>query len=198
MKARHNLNWTAEEIEYLEENYGSRSIEYIASYLDRTVGAVVAKAHAMGMGAVLDNGDYISFNQLLLALHIQRNRTSTIKKWGAHDFPWFKKKVINSKFLCVRIKDFWKWAEQHQELVDFSRLEENILGVEPAWVKQKRHDDFNRVDRKGTWSNAEIIQLKSMLLQGRSYRMIGDALHRSTGSVKKKAYSMGLNNGKVV
>ena len=38
--------------------------------------------------------------------------------------------------------DFWKWAEQNQNFLDFSNFEENVLGVEPDWAKRKRKNDI--------------------------------------------------------
>lgn len=48
----------------------------------------------------------------------------------------------NRPVMMIRIDDFWKWAEKHQDLLDFSNYELNMLGAEPSWVPVKRRRDF--------------------------------------------------------
>ena len=58
--------WTAEEQEYLRENWGRVSIPGIAKKLGRTVEAVKIRASRLKLGAVLDAGDYVTLNQLIV------------------------------------------------------------------------------------------------------------------------------------
>ena len=60
--------WTAEEQEYLKEAWGRASIPAIAKKLGRTVDAVKVRASKLKLGAVLEAGDYVTLNQLLLTL----------------------------------------------------------------------------------------------------------------------------------
>lgn len=60
--------WTAEEEQYLEDHWGTVSIPGIAKKLERTVSAIKVRAERLGLGGVLDSGDYVTFNQLMLAL----------------------------------------------------------------------------------------------------------------------------------
>ena len=60
--------WTPEEERYLEDHWGTVSIPGIAKKLERTVSAIKVRAERLGLGGVLDSGDYVTFNQLMLAL----------------------------------------------------------------------------------------------------------------------------------
>lgn len=60
--------WTQEQIDYLQENYGKISIPALAKQLGKTVNAVRVMRERLGLGAFLMNGEYISLNQLLLAV----------------------------------------------------------------------------------------------------------------------------------
>jgi hypothetical protein len=62
-------NWTAEELDYLQENWGVRSKGSMAQYLNRSVNAINLKAQRLSLGAFLDSGDYVTLNQLFLALN---------------------------------------------------------------------------------------------------------------------------------
>lgn len=61
-------NWTPEEKAYLEENWGRISIGTIAKNLGRSENAILIKACRFGLGPYLESGEYITLNQLLIAL----------------------------------------------------------------------------------------------------------------------------------
>ena len=63
-------NWTKEECDYLSNSWGTVSIPNIAKNLGRSVDSVRNKAYNMKLGAFLDSGDFITYNQLLIALGI--------------------------------------------------------------------------------------------------------------------------------
>lgn len=58
-------NWTAEEIDYLNEAWGNVSIPRIAAHLNRSEGGVVLKAQRLRLGRFDSSGDYVTFNQLM-------------------------------------------------------------------------------------------------------------------------------------
>ena len=60
--------WTKEEINYLSDKYGQTPIKQIAKNLNRTQSAVRNKITRLKLGKFLENGDYIVFNQLKIAL----------------------------------------------------------------------------------------------------------------------------------
>lgn len=66
-------NWTKEEIEYLSDNYGQLSYGTLAKNLNRSCNAINIKARKLNLGAFLECGDYITFNQLLIALGYGKN-----------------------------------------------------------------------------------------------------------------------------
>ena len=136
-------NWTKEEIEYLQEHYGTLSYGTLAKNLDRSIGAINNMARLLQVGAFLECGDYITFHQLLIALGHDKSGYAykTISWVKNRDFPIHYKRVHQNRFKIVYLDEFWKWAEKNQDLLDFSRFEENVLGLEPEWAKRKRKLD---------------------------------------------------------
>lgn len=126
----------------MQEKWGSTSIKVLARSLGRSENAIIVKAQRMKLGAFLEAGDYMTLNQLYAALGVSSGvayrRTSWIRKRG---FPVSYKTVRSNKFQIVKLADFWKWAEQNQDILDFSRFEPLSLGKEPDWVEQKRRFD---------------------------------------------------------
>ena len=60
--------WKPEEEDYLMEKWGQISVPAIAKKLNRTTNAVKVRAQRLGLGEVLMAGEYVTLNQLLLAV----------------------------------------------------------------------------------------------------------------------------------
>jgi hypothetical protein len=138
-----NRSWTREDSEYLQERWGVVSIKAIAKHLERSFNAVKLKAQRLHMGDPRMNFEGITINQLAIALdrdhHILKG---WIKRYGMPA----KKKIFcqESRVLVISYSEFWKWAEQHKELLNLAKMESNMLGAEPDWVKIKRSADIKR------------------------------------------------------
>lgn len=178
--------WPQEDVEYLEDRWGSVSIPEIAKNLNRSVNGVKLKAQRMGLGRHIHSGDYFTVNQLFKAL--SKSYSYTIDQWLKQGLPVKKKKVVNNSFLVIYVADFWKWAEKHKMLINFSKVERNILGPEPNWVADKRKADIMASRYKTTpWTQEEDMLLKQMLNAYRySYRDISIKLGRTEGALKRR------------
>lgn len=179
-----NRNWTKQEEEYLIENWGTFSVATIAKNLGRTENAVVVRKCRLGLGAFLDNGDYITWNQLQIAIGKGKsgNGYKMISWVKNRDFPIHTKKVNNNSFKIVYLDEWWEWAEKNKDLLDFSKFEENILGEEPEWVKEKRKHDFEK-SRKyimTPWTKTEDDKLKYLVSKQKySYDELSKMLRRT-------------------
>ena len=133
--------WSQQEINYLEEKWGVISITGISKNLGRSVLGVKEKAYKLGLGTFINQGDYITFHQLITALGLERNYGYLNMRLERDGFPVKYKTIINDKIKIVYINDFWKWTKENQNKIDFSNFEENLLGPEEEWVKLKRRLD---------------------------------------------------------
>lgn len=151
--------WTPEDEEYLREAWGRVSIPGIAKHLDRTVNAVKVHVARLGLGAVLANGDYVTFNQLMLTLTDNSQSYSyQMKSWvDNRGLPVHTQRVDQCTWRVVYLDEFWAWAEQHRSFIDFSKLEPLALGKEPDWVPEQRRKDFQAfaLQRKDPWTPDE-------------------------------------------
>lgn len=190
-------HWTEEELSYLEQNWGTVSIKGIANKLGRSVIAIKVKSQRLGFTDPRFAFEGITVNQLAFALNISY---SILKNWiKLYDFP-AKKKVFcqESKVLIVQYKHFWKWAEANKQMIDFSKVEKNILGPEPAWVESKRNADLIKArtikkSQNDPWSYEEDNILKGMLNAYRyTYPEIAQRLNRSEGAIKRRISDLGL------
>lgn len=185
-------NWNEEECNFLEDRWGTIPIPTIAKSLGRTEEAVKLKAYKLGLRRHIHACEEITMNQLVKALggHYQY----TVARWIRYGFPVKYKKSINKKYKVFKLEDFWKWAEQHKDILDFSKFEKGTLGKEPAWVDIKRHADIAAsMYIKTPWTKEEDNILISMLNSYKcGYQDISDRLKRTGGAIKRRMIDLGL------
>ena len=189
--------WTAEEEEYLAENWGTLAIPTLARNLGRSEDAVVIRARRLGLGPFLDSGDYVSFNQLLVAVTGGNSGYGyKIKSWVENrGFPLHYKRVGSQRWRIVYLKEFWKWAEKNRAFIDFSRMEPLALGEEPEWVAEQRRKDFETfaLQRKDPWTSEEDSRLIMLLKQQRyGYAELSQMLRRSAGAIQRRCGDLGI------
>jgi hypothetical protein len=194
---RQNKKWTKEEEQYLEENWGTISVRTLAKNLGRSEHAVNVRRQRLGLGAFLNNGDYITFNQLKCAIGIGGGtgymNISWIKNRG---FPVHTKRVKQNSFKIVYLDEWWKWAEQNKDLLDFSKFEENVLGKEPAWAKEKRRLDILKNQKYITtpWTKAEDDKLIRLVKQQKyTYLELAKLLRRTDGAITRRLNDFGIS-----
>ena len=140
---KQHKRWTSEEIDFLQENYGTKSLKAIANNLGRSISSVKNKANRLGLGDAKLHFDGITIRLLMELLNVEYG---VMKDWiNNHDLPVvIKVFAIKKRIKCINLNRFWKWAETHKELINFAELEPLILGKEPEWVDKKRaYDKYN-------------------------------------------------------
>lgn len=191
-----NIPWTKEDSDYLRDNWGTVAVGTIGVKLNRSKNAIMIKVQRLGLGPFLENGDYISFNQMLIALGVAGGYSYKTTSWIKNrDFPVKLKKIGDCKFKVVYLEEFWKWAEKNRNFIDWSKVEKNILGKEPGWV-----DDIRKIDQKRSiavkqtpWTPEEDQRLKSLLKEFKyTYSEIAVRLHRTEGAVTRRICTLGF------
>ena len=196
---RAGKNWTPEEEAYLQDKWGTLSVSTIAKSLGRSIDAVVVRSQRLGLGSHLASDVRISVNQLMLALYQADTGSTgyTMHKLIREGLPVKTQKVKTKSFRVIDIDEFWKWAEDHKEFLDFSKFEEYSLGKEPDWAKVKRKADFQKLQQQGehneVWTTTIDQKLKRMLSQHKyTYRDLSKELNRSEGAIKRRILDLGL------
>ena len=193
---RHKKKWTQEEYDYLQEKWGQISLKTIAKNLGRTEAAVLIKIQRLGLGTFLENGEYVSWNQLLKAVGYTGGTKYLEISWVKNrNFPIATKKVRNCSFKVVCLEDWWKWAEKNQNFLDFSKFEENLLGEEPDWVKEKRRHDFELSQKyiKKPWTKLEDKRLEKLVNDYKyTYAEISKMMRRTEGAIQRRCNDLKL------
>ncbi len=189
--------WTPEQEAYLEENWGKRSIPTIAKNLNRTENAIVVRACRLKLGPALMGGDYVTLNQLVIAVTgSQTNYSYKMESWvKKRGLPVHKKRVDKNSFRVVYLDEFWAWAKENRSFLDFSKFEPLALGEEPEWVAEQRQKDYAAfaLQRKDPWTKVEDQRLLHLLEQQRyGYRELSEMLHRSAGAIQRRCTDLGI------
>lgn len=189
-------NWTKEELDYLQDNWGDVSVKYISTHLNRSLNAINCMKNRIGLGAFLDASEYVTFNQLLLSLGLTGGSGYFMTSWVKNrNFPIKYKKVVDCRFKIVYLQDFWKWAEKNRTSIDWSKVELNSLGEEPSWVKKQREEAYQRKMKVKTtdWTKAEDKYLHDLLKQFKYYCSdLSKKLQRSEGAIQRRILDLGL------
>ena len=189
-------NWTQAEKDYLSEVWGTVSVKQICKNLDRSENAIKVMKERLNLGRFTEAGDYVTFNQLRLALGYTGGGGYANKSWFENrDFPVRVKLINRKRVKIVYLEEFWEWAEKNQSFLNFSKFEENSLGFEPEWAKAKRKRDrkFTVECKKTPWTKAEDEQLKFLLKKFQfTYAEIAKKLCRTEGAVQRRINDLKL------
>ena len=189
-------HWTDEDINYLCDRWGCCSIPAIAKKLNRSINSVKIKAQRIGLGPVLMSGDYVSLNQISIALlGSDINHYKNISWIQNRKMPVHTKTVNRCKFRVVYLDEFWKWAEENRSFIDFSKMEPLSLGIEPSWVAEQRKIDYSRKMNVKTsrWTPDEDAKLKYLISQNKyGFFEIASILHRTEGAVQRRINDLGI------
>ena len=188
-----NNRWREEEIQYLEDSWGVYSIPTIAKKLNRPIGGVKAKANRIGLDQHLYSGGKVTLNLVIQNLGY-KSYTWMAKQFLKYGCPIQNKKVNNKSFKVIEINEFWEWAKENQDILNFRYFEENSLGLEPKWVKEKRRQDrinLKKLNKNKLWTREEETLLIAKL---KSYRYtckeLAEEFNRTENSILRKISKM--------
>lgn len=185
--------WTKEDIEYLEENFGLKSIKALARKLNRSEDAVIIKAKRIGLGGITSTTNYINASQLADAIGADRK---TVCRWINEKELKAKKTVLAKErtYWRITLKNFWDWAKEHQDCIKWSRFELNSLGKEPSWVEAARKKDLEKPKRQDyKWTKEQDKMLKMYWNAEKKVKEIAEIMNRSVDAVSRRAARIGLS-----
>lgn len=188
--------WTKAEEAYLSEYWGVKSRTAIAAHLGRTENAINIRVCRLGLGAFLKSGDYVTLNQVYIALRGRNVSNYQKKSWEENrGLPVHIKRISEKRVRVVYLDEFWRWAEDNRSFLDFSKMEPYILGEEPEWVAEQRKKDFYAcsLQKKTPWTPTEDELLKRLLSQQKyGYAELSKKLNRTAGAIQRRCRDLGL------
>lgn len=179
--------WTAEEIDFLQDQIGVYKITTIAKKMNRSRNSVIMKINRLGLSNTKKETGLLTIGELARQIKVDRN---TVKGWvEKHGLQCTRKIPRDAKrFYFVDPADFWKWAEVHKDKVSFSKIEPYSILPEPSWVENERQKDLEITKKRAyrNWTIEEDKRLLEYKNQGFTYKEIGQIMNRSTHSIEHR------------
>jgi DNA-binding CsgD family transcriptional regulator len=191
--------WSQADLDYLNDNWGKFSLKTLAKKMQRSEVALKLKACRLGLGAIKDGDGEPTFYQLGCSLGLKIGWSHHSQKLLKLGIPVYYKLIATKRVAKIKLDAFWEWAERNKDAIDWSRSEENILGLEPAWVKQRRKIDFyNKPNYNREWTETEDDILRYCIDRGYTYQEICEKLNRTSDAIRRRCYEMFLPSPKRV
>lgn len=165
--------WTKQEELYMEKKYTKQPIEKTAKILNRSIFSVKRKANRLQLNHYADY-----FNAKTIARCFNSD-VSVVIRW-IQKFTLPCKKVIcpNQTRYLIDPNDFWKWAEENKNIINWSKYEKLSICPEPSWLDDVVKSSINTRHRS-KYTQDEILRVKSMLYKGMSYSEIAEQMGRT-------------------
>lgn len=195
-------DWTQEELDYIREVWGSKTVPQIAKHLGRSVTAVRIKTTRLGYDGQKWSGEMMSARKVseLLGVDVHAVCDYWIPKCGLKA----KRRqlgVTKKTTTIIMFEDLLKWLEAHQDLWDSRRVEMYALGMEYDWLKKKRKADADKPVRQAQkWTQQEDARLIALFKRGNmTYAEIGAELGRPASGIEHRLKRLDIwGNGKYI
>ncbi len=184
--------WSNEDVEFLEDNFGIKSVKTLAKCLDRTEDAVIIKAKRLGLGCINQSSELLTLRDIYRAIGADMK---TVKIWIRKYGLIASKRTLSKEkaYWRISLNNFWKWAEEHQDLVKWSKFPVNILGKEPKWAAAARKKDLERPKKEAyKWTNSEDQILTMYWNANKDAKDIAEIMHRSKQGILRRAARLRL------
>lgn len=177
--------WTPEEIDYLKEHMGYLQIPVIASNLDRTETAILQKIKRLKLGKIKNITGRVTSGEIATLLSIDRK---TVMGWVKnHGLPATQKVTgLKKRYILISPEDFWEWAFENKEKIDFRLNARNSLPPEPDWVEAERINPSYNKKNYQHWTTKEDNLLAELIDEGLSYSEIAKRMKRTHFSVERR------------
>ena len=193
---RHWRHWTEQEVKYLEDNWGRVNLLYMAEKLQRKPAALVAKSVKLGIGPYFDGAGEIALSPFINCFGVIYSLATTSRLCKAAlraGLPVVVRKSSGKARRMVNLDNFWAWAENHKEIFPWYKLEPLMLGKEPEWVAEARHESYAKTRNcHKKWDWTEDVYLRKAVKAGVPIKDMAAKLGRSYESVRRRVYRIGL------
>ena len=184
--------WTQEEIDFIENNYGIKTNQYISKKLNRTESAIVCKATRLGLGRRASDQGFFTVTEFSHLIHL---RPKTIKSWQKEGFKFKTKKTNKTTYKLISLNNFWEFVKDKRPNILWNLIPIGELGAEPDFMKGIREETKEVRNQYRRWTKGEKEEVRLMLNEGKTYEEIAKIKHRTVESIKNiihKNYRQGI------
>ena len=165
-----------ENLKYLNNRYLKQSVETTAKRLNRSIPSVKGKARKLGLNNYY--GEKISAKTLAKCFH---SDIRVILRWiDKFDLPCKKVELDNQTRYSIDPVEFWKWAENHKDIINWKKYERETLFPEPSWINYEWKKDNGKPERhRNRITDFEKAAIKGMMRKGMGNKEIAKEINRT-------------------
>lgn len=179
--------WSAEEEEYLVENWGKATFKQLCIQLNRSKDSIRRKAMRMELGRSIDcSGRFLTVYRVSQLLGKKRE---SVLNWEKKGLKIVTSTISGNKNYVIKIPDLLIWLEKNQDQWNSLKLEPFAFGIEPEWLKQKRRDDLSSRTLKNynkKWKTAEDMKIAYLYKKGMSPKEIFEEVDRTKTAIERR------------
>lgn len=168
--------WTEREVKYLNNRYLKQSVETTAKKLNRSIPSVKGKARKLGLNNYY--GERISAKTLAKCFN---SDIRVILRWiDKFNLPCKKVELDNQTRYSIDPVEFWKWAENHKDIINWKKYERETLFPEPSWINYEWKKDNGKPERhRNKITDFEKAAIKGMMRKGMGNKEIAKEINRT-------------------
>lgn len=188
--------WSKEEIKVIDEMYGNSSIGSIKAKLkavsgkSRTYDSIRKKAQKLGFGSARSRNEFITAK--VLAECMGYSKYTVFKSWEKWGLKIHLIVITNRKKISkINVDEFWEFAYENRDRIDFSEYQRGSLIPEPSWLKEELQREQKRARASlDKHKETQIISLRKLGFKNKEIAQkvgITDArLHTALRSIHKR------------
>lgn len=161
--------WNREKEDTLRELYPTTTAQELVRILNvSSVNSIQHKVRRLGLSKRQDLKEegYISLHTLARKLKVTSKK---VMEWVTYmKLETVKKKQgYKKETVYIKLSHFWDWAKNHKDLICFSNINQNSLGMEPDWINEERQkerekENLNISKNQIRWTKAEKEKLSEL------------------------------------
>lgn len=193
MANQYTSGWTDQDIEFLENSIGVLSYDKIAKKLGKTPSAVDRKIDKLGIGNTKISSGMLTMHQLSKCLCIDDKKVKKLIVENGlpakqKDFRISDKNKTKRLLYYIEVREFWKWAEENKDLINWYQVPQYSLPPEPDWLEARRREDYPKwLKRRKPWTEEQDAQLWNLYYkEGKLQKEIAIIMAKTQCSVEKR------------
>jgi hypothetical protein len=190
MSENANKKWTEDEEEQLVDRLGSANIPRISKGLGRSTESVIRKLERLGCyDKAAETGSFRTYEFANILSIDPTTIIRWIKKEGMPAKQFYRKGKLDKQnhYYYIFSDDFWKWANNNPDLINFKKIHRGILIPEPEWLEDAIKNEKKLIKNQSYWTTGEDKIVWDLFYQkGMTQDQIGDHVGRTRRAVQKR------------
>ena len=179
---RSGKRWEEHEDNFLFENVGKKTIEYMSKKIGRSRCGIYTRMYNLGICKTVDASGMYTICQIAEALG---KDNKSVWKWCVSKMlrSRTKKLSLSKRVRLVSAKDVWRFVENNKDKINFKNIKRKLIIPEPKWLDNVILNETRSMRYHQKWTPEEDKKLQLLFNQGKSYLEICQEMQRNYAGI---------------